>query len=74
MNIADNAQDHEAHEWALRNAPREVKQYKPGDAGYGPEECDECGDKMHPVRRGHGFRLCTSCQSAREIVSGRLSR
>lgn len=74
MNLEDRAQEHEAMMWSQINAPREVRQFKPGEAGYGPEECDQCGDDMHPVRRGHGFRLCTSCQSAREIVTGRLSR
>ena len=74
MSLEDKAQEHEAAEWAIRNRPRAVRTFNPGEDGYGPEECAECGDAMHPVRRGHGFKLCTSCQSAREIVNGRLVR
>lgn len=74
MNLEDRAQEHEAMMWSQINAPREVRQFQPGEPGYGPDECDSCGADMHPVRRGHGFRLCTPCQSAREIVSARLGR
>jgi len=66
MSLEDNAQEHEAKIWAINNRPREVVSYKPGDAGYGPEECVECGAEMHPVRRAHGFKLCTPCASATE--------
>lgn len=66
MSLEDNAQDHEAKEWAIRNQPREVARYAPGEAGYGPSECQECGAGMHPVRRGYGFKTCTPCQSALE--------
>lgn len=45
----------------------------PGEPGYGPEECEECGAEMHQVRRGHGFKLCTPCQAASEARS-RLRR
>jgi len=74
MSLEDNAQAHEAMLWEIANRPRDVKSYAPGEKGYGPEECDECGAEMHPVRRGHGFRLCTPCQTSREIVSGRPGR
>jgi hypothetical protein len=75
MSLEDNAQDYEAKEWAARNAPRpERPTYAPGDAGYGPEECDQCDGAVHPVRRANGWRLCTPCQSAREIVTARLAR
>lgn len=66
MSLEDNAQAHEAQEWAIRNQPREVARYAPSDAGYGPAECQECGAGMHPVRRGYGFKMCTPCQSALE--------
>lgn len=54
--------------WAIANInrPREPDVKKPGEPGYGPEDCDECGAEMHPVRRSYGFRLCTPCASARE--------
>lgn len=71
MNLEDRAQEQEAQLWEMVNRPREVKTYSPGDPGYGPEECDKCGDDMHPVRRGHGYRLCTPCQSAVEIATQR---
>ena len=74
MNLEDRAQEHEAMMWEQVNRPREVKTYAPGDAGYGPEECDNCGADMHQVRRANGWRLCTPCQSAREIVTARLGR
>lgn len=66
MSIEDNAQAHEAQEWEIRNRAREVVSYKPGEKGYGPEECEQCGADMHPVRRAHGFKLCTPCASANE--------
>lgn len=71
MSIEDKAQEHEAQEWAINNRPREFVRFQPGDAGYGPEECEDCGAEMHPVRRMHGFVLCTSCQSAVERRSRR---
>ena len=73
MSIEDRAQEHEAHIWEINNMRRKVgpPPAKPGDADYGPEECEECGDTMHPVRRSYRFILCTSCQTAREIVTRR---
>jgi len=68
MSIEDAAQEHEAQMWEIHNIHRrrlpDVK--KPGEPGYGPEECEECGDDMPAVRRGYGFSLCTACASARE--------
>jgi len=54
--------------WEINNMHRKPLPplAKPGDARYGPEECDECGAEMHQVRRSYGFRLCTACQSERE--------
>lgn len=71
MSIEDQAQEHEAHIWAINNRPRQVERFQPGDSGYGPEECDDCGAEMHPVRRSHGFNRCTACQSAIERRLGR---
>ena len=66
MSIEDNAQAHEAQEWEIRNRAREVVSYAPGEKGYGPEECEQCGADMHPVRRSYGFKVCTPCASATE--------
>lgn len=66
MNLEDRAQEHEAKLWAINNRPREVANYAPEDAGYGPADCYNCGADMHPVRRSYGFKLCTPCASATE--------
>jgi hypothetical protein len=71
MSLEDDAQAHEAQIWSIINRPREVVIYKPGDKGYGPEQCPKCGDEMHPVRRADGRQLCTPCQSALEISRSR---
>lgn len=71
MSIEDKAQEHEARIWEFNNRPREPRTFAPEDAGYGPAECEECGADMHPIRRSYGFKLCTSCASAREIVTRR---
>lgn len=66
MSFEDLAQQHEAMELAQINAPRSPQPtYKPSEPGYGPEECEDCGAEMHPVRRAYGFTLCTACKSAR---------
>jgi len=75
MSLEDKAQEYEAKEWEARNAPRpQLPTYAPGDPGYGPKECYQCDGVVHPVRRANGWRLCTACQSAREIVTARLAR
>ena len=75
MSLEDKAQEHEAQIWAINNRPREVASYQPGEKGYGPEDCEECGADMHPVRRAHGFKVCTPCASALESkTSGRVRR
>ena len=71
MSIEDAAQEHEAQVWSIINRPRQVVTYKPGETGYGPEDCPKCGDEMHPVRRADGRKLCTPCQSALEVGSRR---
>ena len=73
MSIEDRAQDHEAIEWAARNAPRAAAvQHRPGEEGYGPRYCEECGSTMPELRRANGWKLCTSCQSA--VERGRIRR
>ena len=73
MSLEDRAQEHEAKEWAYRNAARpERVTYKPGDAGYGPAFCEECESPMPELRRANGWVLCTSCQSA--VERGRIRR
>lgn len=73
MSIEDRAQDHEATEWAARNAPRAAAaQHQPSDPGYGPKYCDECESVMPALRRANGWRLCTSCQG--HVERGRFKR
>lgn len=71
MSQEDKAQEHEAMIWQRNNTVRPTRTYAPGEPGYGPEECDRCGDDVHPVRRANGWRLCTPCQSAVEIATQR---
>jgi formylmethanofuran dehydrogenase subunit E len=67
MSLEDKAQEHEAMVWSLVNAPRpERPTFKPGEPGYGPAECDDCGEDMPELRRTDGRRCCTPCTSERE--------
>lgn len=67
MSLEDKAQEHEAKEWELRNTRRpEQPTYKPGEPGYGPEECQECDADMPAKRREYGYRLCTACATEAE--------
>jgi RNA polymerase-binding transcription factor DksA len=70
MSEADQAQAREIREWEMINN-RSVQQtkYAPGDAGYGPEECDECGAQMIPERRAWGFTICIACKQAEEKIN-----
>lgn len=64
MSLEDRAQEHEAAEWEIRNRPREPKKLiEPGAPGYGPSECEDCGNPMPELRRANGWSLCTECQS-----------
>lgn len=75
MSLEDKAQEHEAQIWAINNRAREVTTYQTGDNGYGPQECENCGAEMHPVRRSYGFSVCTPCASALEAkATGRARR
>ena len=68
MNIEDSAQAHEVKMWEMANAVRPAAAvYAPGEPGYGPAECAQCGDDMPALRRRDGRRLCTTCQSALEV-------
>lgn len=72
MNLEDRAQEHEAALWEARQTPRPAApQYEPGQAGYGPAECLDCGDDVPEFRRRHGWRRCTCCQTALEGVRRR---
>ena len=37
----------------------------------GPEECDECGEKMPEIRRNLGLRLCIDCAQIEEMRTRR---
>lgn len=73
MSLEDRAQEHEAVEWAARNAPRPARPlFEPGQDGYGPEFCEECQSTMPALRRANGWVLCITCQSA--VERGRIRR
>jgi RNA polymerase-binding transcription factor DksA len=73
MNLEDRAQEHELAEWEARNAGRQqVAAHAPGEPGYGPEKCVECGTDMPDKRREMGSHWCTPCMSARERLAARL--
>lgn len=64
MDEADSTQERQEAEAAIRARIRENRaSKKPAD---GPENCQGCGDVMHPIRRGHGFDKCVDCQAALE--------
>lgn len=66
MDIEERAQQHELAEWEARNKPRApTKTFQPGEPGYGQAFCN-CGEEVHPVRRGYGYNACTPCASALE--------
>ncbi len=70
MSIEDYAQEQELMRWELNNRSRpEPLSYAPGDAGYGPEQCDDCDAEMPAVRRAHGFRICVACKSEQEAIA-----
>jgi RNA polymerase-binding transcription factor DksA len=72
MSIEEKAQELECAEWEARNAPRPTRPtFRPGEPGYGPEECAECDDPMPDLRRTMGCHLCAPCQTAYERMVAR---
>lgn len=68
MSFEDIAQDIELRQWERNNLGREDKptKFKPDEPGYGPAECEECGDQMPAERRAWGYTLCVSCKEITE--------
>lgn len=67
MSDADHAQEFELMDWERNNRARSVqRRFVPGESGYGPAECEECGDDMPPERRAMGSRICTDCKARQE--------
>ncbi len=66
MSSEDIAQRIELCQWEFNNRSRGQVKYLPTEAGYGPEECDDCGTEMTLIRREYGFWRCVSCQSEME--------
>lgn len=72
MSTEDKAQELEAAMWEHNNRTRDpLPTYSTTDAGYGPAECEECGDDMPDVRRASGYRLCTPCAAEVEKYAKR---
>lgn len=75
MSMEDKAQELELLHWELNNKPKtDEERYSPGEAGYGPEECDECENKMPPERRAWGYRVCVHCKEAQEKRDAQRAR
>lgn len=67
MSEEDRAQALELLDWERNNRVRpERHRYQPGEPGYGPAECVECGDDMAPERRAMGSHVCTACKTLQE--------
>lgn len=67
MSVEDRAQDLELQDWQRNNRPRaERRTFSPGEEGYGPAHCAECGDDMPPERRARGSHVCTACKTLQE--------
>lgn len=67
MSDEDRAQDQEILDWERNNRSRpERRRFTPGEAGYGPAQCVECGDDMPAERRAMGSHLCTECKTRQE--------
>lgn len=74
MSMEDEAQRIELMMWERNNAPRPAPvKYEPGQPGYGPAECDECGEPMPEARRAHGFVVCVPCKQIEESVRSRYA-
>ena len=69
MSFEDIAQDIELKQWELINLARRpvaLTKYEPEDSGYGPAECDQCGNDMPVERRAWGYDLCVPCKQLTE--------
>lgn len=71
MSIEDRAQEIELAQWERNNQPRERLIFNPDDEGYGPEQCVNCDDDMHEVRRAYGFKVCVVCATEFERLKSR---
>lgn len=75
MSLEDKAQELELAHWEINNTPRgDSRKYQPDETGYGPEECDECGNQMPPERRAWGYTLCVHCKEAHEKRDAQRAR
>jgi len=67
MSVEDRAQELELQDWERNNRSRPVRpRFSPGEPGYGPAECAECGDDMPAERRAMGSHVCTACKTLQE--------
>ncbi len=73
MSFEDVAQDIELREWERNNLRHSGKptKFEPDQPGYGPAECEECGDDMPAERRAWGYKVCVFCKQATERAAGR---
>lgn len=68
MSDEDKSIENEMLLWSIANKPKQQQvKFEPGSPGYGPAECDECGNDMPTVRRAYGYTECVGCASVREI-------
>lgn len=50
----------------INERPHTQHKFTKDEAGYGPEDCDECGAEMPEARREYGFILCVPCKEFTE--------
>lgn len=50
----------------INDRPHSKHKFLPEEPGYGPEECDDCGDVMPTARREYGFKVCVPCKELTE--------
>lgn len=66
MSQEDKAQEQELMQWERNQSRPAPVRYAPGDAGYGPAECEYCDADMPAARREHGFTVCVDCKTKLE--------
>ena len=67
MSMEDQAQELELAHWQINNTPKDDgHKFSPGEAGYGPAECDECTSPMPTERREWGYTICVHCKAEQE--------